>query len=65
MRGGFGEKVVAGDALKLILTSGGGVRELMKNRVNSATTGMTIKSTIAMAPSRVKRKCERWPCCWK
>jgi hypothetical protein len=56
MRGGFGEKRVAGDALKLMLTSGGGVLELMKKRVNSAMTGMTIKSTIAMAPSRVKRR---------
>jgi hypothetical protein len=38
-----------------MLVTGGGVLELMKNRVNSAMTGMTIKSTIAMAPSSVKR----------
>lgn len=47
----------------LTLVSGKGVRELIKNKVKSALTGMTIKNTITMTPRRVKRKYKRPSCC--
>jgi hypothetical protein len=56
MRGAFGEKGTAGRTVTLVLTSGSGVRELIKNMTKSAITGMTIISTTTVRPSRVKRK---------
>lgn len=56
MMGMFAAEGVAGATLILTSVWGGGVRELMKNRMMSAVIGMTIKSTIAITPRRVKRK---------
>jgi len=56
MMGIFAEDGVAGARLILVSICGGGVRELIKKRTKSAVTGMTIKSTIATTPRRVKRK---------
>jgi hypothetical protein len=55
MMGIFVEDGIAGATLILTSVYVGGVRELIKKRMKSAVTGMTIKSTIAMMPSRVKR----------
>jgi hypothetical protein len=62
MTGIFGN--AAGCTVMLVLTSGTGVRELMKNKTKSAMTGTTIMSTSTVVPSKVKRKCERRPSCW-
>jgi hypothetical protein len=56
MMGIFAEDGVAGATLILTSVYVGGVRELIKNRMKSAVIGITIKSTIAMIPSRVKRR---------
>lgn len=56
MVGIFAEEGIAGATLILVSICVGGVRELIMNKTKSAVTGMTIKSTIAMTPSRVKRK---------
>jgi hypothetical protein len=56
MVGIFTADGVAGATLILTSVYVGGVRELIKNKMKRAPTGMTIKSTIAMTPSRVKRK---------
>jgi len=57
MTGIFGN--AAGCTVMLVLTSRAGVRELTKNKTKSAMTGMTMMSISTVAPSRVKRKCER------
>jgi len=56
MTGIFGEWGAAGAPVILTLFAGIGVRELMKNRIKSAPTGMTMMSTNTITPSRVKRK---------
>ena len=56
MVGIFAEEGRAGATLILTSVYVGGVRELIKNKMKRALTGMTIKSTIAMTPRRVKRK---------
>jgi hypothetical protein len=56
MTGVFAGRGVAGITEMLTLVSFSGVRELMRNRIKSAMTGMMMISTLAISPKRVKRK---------
>jgi len=54
--GVLGTKGPAGCTVMLVSTAGPGARELMKNMIKSAMTGMTMMSTNTVVLSRVKRK---------
>jgi hypothetical protein len=56
MMGVLVEVGAGGAPVILTLVSGNVVRELMKNKINSAVAGTPMKSTNTMTPRRVKRK---------